>query len=98
MNAVANAFAGGHVRAAGCRMEGRAEEVTHRLLTQIKHHLAGVRSLAFNNVEGLVRGRRLADRRTQYRYQAQSASPQRGAERKTLALLFQKTSTRTLRQ
>ena len=40
VNAVANAFAGGgHVRAAGCRMEGRAEEVTHRLLTQIKHRL-----------------------------------------------------------
>ena len=40
VNAVANAFAGGgHVRAAGCRMEGRAEEVTHRLLTQIRDHL-----------------------------------------------------------
>lgn len=40
VNAIASAFAGGgHVRAAGCRMEGRADEVTHRLLTQIKHHL-----------------------------------------------------------
>ena len=40
VNAIANAFAGGgHVRAAGCRMQGHAEEVTHRLLTQIKHHL-----------------------------------------------------------
>ena len=40
VNAIAKAFAGGgHVRAAGCRMEGRAEEVTHRLLTRIKHHL-----------------------------------------------------------
>lgn len=40
VNAVANAFAGGgHARAAGCRMQGSAAQVTDLLLAEIKRHL-----------------------------------------------------------
>ncbi len=41
VNIVANAFSGGgHVRAAGCRMQGSLEEVTQLLLAEIKRHLS----------------------------------------------------------
>ncbi len=40
VNAIANAFSGGgHARAAGCRMQGSAAEVTDLLLAEIKRHL-----------------------------------------------------------